>query len=313
VVTAIRHPSPLTLFIVRRLAVMVLVLLVLLLVLFVLQHVSHVDPAAAYIGAKAPPAEVAAARHRLGLDDPLIVQYWHYLTHAFNFNLGISLRTRHTVASDIATFLPATLKLVLAAFAIAIVLGSLFALSGALHWPGGLAYRGGLLVLASAPSFLLGLVGIVIFYSHLGWLPASGDDGLSSLILPALSLAMLPALAIGRVLRSSVEQTLRAPHVRTARSKGIRESAVFARHVLRNAIGPALSMSGLQLGGMFVGVVVIEQVFSWPGIGLYLGQSIANDDFPAIAGVTLLFGSIYVVANAVVDIAQTVADPRLTL
>jgi peptide/nickel transport system permease protein len=325
-------------FILRRLGVMVLLLLVLLALLFILQKVSPTDPAAAYLGSKASPAQVASVRHRLGLDDPVIVQYWHYVWHALHFNLGESLRTHRPVATDIGTYLPATAELVLFAFVLAVVLGSLFAFTGALRWPGGTVYRGFLLVCASAPPFLLGLAGIVFFYSDLGWLPASGrgptstsptgfvlldsiihgdpsqfGSGLTHLLLPGLSLAMLPALAIGRVLRSSIEQNLNAPHVRTARSKGLRETRVFLGHVLRNSINAALSMSGLQLGGMFAGVVVVEQVFSWPGIGLYLGQSIANDDFPAIAGVTLLLGAIYIAANAAVDILQTVADPRLTL
>jgi peptide/nickel transport system permease protein len=325
-------------FILRRLGMMVVLLFVLLALLFTLQHISPTDPAAAYIGSKATPAQIAAVHRRLGLDDPLILQYWHYVWHALHFDLGISLRTHLPVASDIRTYFPATAELVLFAFVLAILLGCFFAFSGALRWPGGRAYRGVLLVFASAPAFLLGLAGIVIFYSDLGWLPAAGrgptstsptgfvlvdsllhgnvsefHSGLEHLILPALALAVLPALAIGRVLRSSTEQNLSAPHVRTARSKGLRDSSVFQRHVLRNSIGPALSMSGLALGGMFAGVVVIEQVFSWPGIGNYLGQSIANDDFPAIASVTLLLGSIYIAANALVDILQTVADPRLTL
>jgi peptide/nickel transport system permease protein len=325
-------------FILRRLGVTVVLLFVLLALLFILQHVSPTDPAAAYLGSKASPAQVAAVRRHLGLDDPLIVQYLHYVWHALHFNLGISLRTHRPVASDIGTYFPATAELVLFAFVLAVLLGSLFAFSGALKWPGGRAYRGVLLVGAEAPSFLLGLVGIVLFYSDLGWLPVAGrgptstsptgfvlidsllhanlsefGSGLQHLILPGLALALLPALAIGRVMRSSIEQNLSAPHVRTARSKGLRESAVFLRHVLRNSIGPAISMAGLQLGGMFAGVVVIEQIFSWPGIGLYLGESIANDDFPAIAAVTLLLGSIYIAANALVDILQTAADPRLTL
>lgn len=325
-------------FIGRRLGVMVALLLLLLALLFFLQHISPTDPAAAYIGSKASPAQIAAVRRHLGLDDPLIVQYGHYVWHALHFDLGVSLRTHRPVAAEIGTYLPATAELVLFAFVLALLLGGLFAVSGALQWPGGRLFRGILLIGASAPSFLLGLAGIVLFYSDLGWLPAAGrgptsssptglvlldsllhaslsefGSGVRHLILPALSLALLPALAIGRVLRASIEQNLTAAHVRTARSKGVRETGVFARHVLRNSLGPTLSMSGLQLGGMFAGVVVIEQIFSWPGIGLYLGQSIANDDFPAIAAVTLLLGGIYIVANATVDILQTTADPRLSL
>jgi peptide/nickel transport system permease protein len=325
-------------FAVRRLGIAVVLLLVLLGVLFVLQHVSSTDPAAAYLGSKASPADIAAVRHRLGLDDPLIQQYLRYIWHAVHGDLGTSLRTRNPVSHDLGSFLPATAELVIFAFVLAALLGALFAFSGALRWPGGGLFRAVLLVGASAPAFLLGLLGIVLFYSKLGWLPAAGRgptstsptgfvlvdsllhangpqfvSGLQHLLLPGLALAIAPAIGIGRILRSSIETSLRAEHVRTARSKGLGETAVLERHVLRNSLGPALSMSGLQLGGMFAGVVVIEQVFSWPGIGLYLGQSIANADFPAIAGVTLLLGSIYIVVNAVVDVLQTVADPRLTV
>jgi peptide/nickel transport system permease protein len=325
-------------FAVRRAGVAVVLLLILLAVLFLLQRVSSTDPAAAYLGSKASPAQIAAVRHRLGLDDPLLAQYGRYVLHALQGDLGTSLRTRRPVSQDIGDFLPATAELVVFAFILAVLLGALFAFSGALRWPGGALFRWILLVGASAPSFLLGLVGIIFFYSKLGWLPPAGRgpdttspsdfvlidsvlhgnpaqfwSGLQHLLLPGLSLAIAPAIAIGRILRSSIETALGADHVRTARSKGLREITVLRHHVVRNSLGPALSMSGLQLGGMFAGVVVIEEVFSWPGIGLYLGASLANADFPAVAGVTLLLGSIYIFVNAVVDVLQTVADPRLTI
>ncbi len=323
-------------FAVRRTAIAAFLLLVLLGLLFILQHASSTDPAAAYLGAKASPDQIARVRHDLGLDKPILTQYWHYVINALHGDLGVSLRTRNPVWQDMSDFLPATIELVIAAFVLAIGLATLFAFSGALRWPGGGLFRGALLVAASAPSFLLGLLGIIWFYSDLGWLPAAGRgtdsssptgfvlldsilhgdpsqffSGLQHLILPAVSLAIAPAIAIGRIMRSSIETTLGADYVRTARAKGLREISVLQRHVIRNSIGPALSMSGLQLGSMFAGVVVIEQVFSWPGIGLYLGQSIANADLPAIAGVTLLLGSIYILANAVVDVLQSAADPRL--
>lgn len=327
-----------TRFAVRRGGVAVLLLLVLLAVLFILQHVSSTDPAAAYLGSKASPADVAAVRSRLGLNDPLVTQYVRYVWHAVQGDLGTSLRTRRPVSQDIGEFLPASTELVIFSFVLAVLLGALFAFSGALRWPGSSVFRGILLLGASAPSFLLGLLGIIVFYSQLGWLPAAGRgtdsssptgfvlidsilhadpsqffSGLQHLLLPGLALAIAPAISIGRIMRSSIETSLRADHVRTARSKGLGEAAVLERHVVRNSLGPALSMSGLQLGSMLAGVVVIEQVFSWPGIGLYLGASLSNADFPAIAGVTLLLGSVYIFVNAVVDVLQTVADPRLTM
>ena len=210
-------------------------------------------------------------------------------------------------------------------------------MSGALRWPGASIGRGVLLLLATAPPFLLALVGIIVFFGHLGWLPARGVgdfqdpgptgmqvfdtlvhgqadafvDALRHLLLPALVLSIAPAVAIGRVFRSSLQGVLGVDYVRTARSKGLTETQVVVHHVVRNSIGPALSMAGLQLGFMFAGVVVVEQIFSWPGIGNYLAASIPVADFPAIAGVTLVLGAVYVLAGVIVDLLQAVADPRV--
>jgi peptide/nickel transport system permease protein len=192
---------------------------------------------------------------------------------------------------------------------------------------------------ASAPAFLLALLGILLFYNRLHWLPATGDTGYTNaptgptgilvidtvvhgqwamagdawrhLILPGVCIALGPAVSIGRVLRTSLVGNMRSDFVRTARSKGLTERAVLFRHALRNSLGAALSMTGLQAGLMFAGVVVIEAVFAWPGIGLYTSQSIPAADFPAIGGVTLVLGIGYVVINTAVDILQAVADPRI--
>lgn len=301
----------------RRLASLVGVLLALSALVFLLQQVSPGDPARASLGANASRAAVDAQRHRLGLDDPIAEQYLRFVGHAVRGDLGDSYRTHRPVATDLATALPATAELVLASFLVALVLAGLFAASGALAWRFGALGRGVLLVAATAPPFLLALGGIILFYAHLGWLPASGRGSggvgseVSHLVLPATVLAIAPALAIGRILRAGLENTLAADHVRTARSKGLTETRVLTRHVVRNAIGPALSMAALQLGFMFAGDVVVEQVFSWPGMGNYLANSIPAADYPAIAAVTLVLGAIYVVANAVADILQTAADPRL--
>jgi peptide/nickel transport system permease protein len=327
-----------TRFLSRRLSAAVLILLVLSLVIFLLQAVSPGDPARAYLGANASNEAVAAQREALGLNDPLFVRYFRFLGDLCTGDLGRSLRTRQPVTSDLASYLPATVELVVVAFVIALVLAALYALSGALRLPGGALGRGVLLLLATAPPFLLALVGIIVFFGMLGWLPNRGvgnfedpgpfgmqaldtllhgqmdafADALQHLALPATVLAIAPAVAIGRVLRSSLQTVLGVDYVRTARAKGLTEPQVVGRHVVRNALGPALSMTGLQLGAMFAGVVVVEQVFSWPGIGNYLAASIPVSDFPAIAGVTLVLGAIYVVANAVVDLLQAAADPRIT-
>ncbi|MFN8123713.1 MAG: ABC transporter permease [Thermoleophilia bacterium] len=325
-----------TRFIARRLGAAVALLLILTGILFILQSISQEDGIRVKLGANATQEQVDAERDRLGLNDPLPVQYLHYVGNAVTGDLGESYRTRRPVTEDLRDFLPASAELIAVTFAFALALAAVFGLSGALRWPGGSAFRGLLLLGATAPPFLLGLGGIMLFYSRLDWLPANGrgpddtgptgflvfdnlirgdladaQDALKHLLLPALVLSVAPALAIGRILRSSVEDVLRTDHVRTARSKGLTETRVVGRHVLRNAAGPALSMAGLQLGFVFAGVVVVEVVFSWPGIGDYLALSIPAADYPAILGVTLVLGAVYIVSNAVVDILQVIADPRI--
>ena len=192
---------------------------------------------------------------------------------------------------------------------------------------------------ASIPPFLLAFAGILIFSRRLGWLPGTGRtsyrdfdvgptglltvdsllagrldvfvDAIRHLVLPALTIAILSAVAIGRVLRSSLRTSLRSSYARTARAKGLREGVVIVRHGLRNAAGPAITMAGLQLGLMFAGVVIVETIFAWPGIGWYMAQSIPTNDFAAIGAVTIVLGAVYVVVNALVDILQMVADPRI--
>ncbi len=295
---------------VKRLGALVLLLVVLSGLLFFLRTFGSADPVRAMVGPNASRAAVAAARERLGLDEPLLTQYVHYLGGLATGDLGTSYRTRRPVLQDVASFLPPTAELVAVAFVLALVLAVLFAVSSIQRWPGTAPLRGLLLVAATAPTFLLGIGGIVLFVVVLGWLPSSGRGGPDHFLLPALALALGPALAVGRVLRSSILTTLESDHVRTARAKGLTEGGVLRRHVLRNSAGPALSMAGLQLGFMLAGVLIVENVFTWNGLGSYLGASIPVSDFPAIAGVTLVLGASYIVINAVVDLLQAWADPR---
>jgi peptide/nickel transport system permease protein len=253
----------------------------------------------------------------------------------------MSLRTRRPVTTDLSDYLPATIELAVYGLLLAVVLGGALGLATALRVRGSGLARFVLLALASAPPFLLAIFCILLFYRRLGWLPATGRSSIDNaptgptklltidgmlhgrwdvvvdayrhLVLPAFCVAIVPAVAIGRVLRSSLVGTMGSDHVRTARSKGLRESTVVAKHAVRNSIGPALSMTGLQVGLMFAGVIVVEEVFAWPGIGLYTAQSIPRTDFPAIAGVTLVLGAVYVLVNALVDIGQAIADPRIAM
>ena len=255
-------------------------------------------------------------------------------------NLGTSYRTRRPVSTDLGTYLPATVELALAGLIIALVLGTILAFGTTLKWRGAGVFKFILLIGASTPAFLLGIGGILrllrapeLAARRRGG-PAIANaptgptklltvdsllhgridvffDAIKHLILPSVAIALGPAVAIGRVLRSSLVTDLRSDYARTARAKGLSELQILRKHVLRNALGATLSMTGLQVGLMFAGVLVIEQVFSWPGIGQYVAQSIPVADFPAIAGVTLLLGAIYVVINTVVDVLQAAADPRI--
>lgn len=317
------------------------VLLVLILAVFTLQQVAPVDPVAALVGAKASPEVYEAARQQLGLDQPLPVQFWHYLTNAVQGDLGQSTVTRTPVVTDLATFLPVTLELLLLALIFTVIIGFFFGLATAQGWRGSGVLRLVMVSGASVPVFLACLLGMLVFYRFLNILPITGQtsyvdaptgpthsllidsvlagrpeiffDDLYHLVLPAFCLALTPAAAVGRVLRSSLEATLRADHTRTARAKGLGEKRILVMHALRNSLGPVFALMGLQLAVMVGNCILVELIFARPGIGLYISRAIDKADFNAIAGVTLVVGVLYVVTNIVVDVLQSVADPRVAL
>ena len=323
-------------FLTRRLAAAVVILLTLSLVIFVLQYVSPGDPARAYVGANASNEMVAAERQRLGLNDPFFTQYFRFLGGLFTGDLGRSLRTRQPVTSDLAAYLPATVELVVAAFFVALALAALYAMSGALRWPGARIGRGVLLLMATAPPFLLALVGIIVFFGQLGWLPARGVgnfedpgptgmqavdtllhgqanaflDALQHLVLPAVVLSIAPAIAIGRVLRSSLLDVLGEDYIRTARAKGLSEWDVVVRHGLSNGLLPVVTLIGFEFSALFGGLIITEAVFSVPGLGQYVVASILNRDYPAAQGIVLVLAGIVVLGNLTVDLIYGWLDPR---
>jgi peptide/nickel transport system permease protein len=325
-------------FTLTRLASLIGILLGLSVVVFLLQAVVPADPVRAMVGASATRQIVEAKRHELGLDRPLPAQYAQFLGRAVRGDLQMSLHTRRPVRTDIAAFLPATVELAATALAMAVVLGGALGLLTARG--GGASLRVTLVASASVPAFLLALLLLIVFYAQLHWFPGSGRispeldaptgptglltvdgllagrldvvrDALAHLALPALCLALGPAVALGRTLRSSLQTVLSSDHIRTARAKGLTERGVLLRHGVRPALNAPLTMTGLQVGMLLAGVVVIESIFAWPGLGLYTARAITNVDFPAIVGVTLVMGGVYVIINALVDVAQVAADPRL--
>ncbi|WP_205266630.1 ABC transporter permease [Mycolicibacterium sphagni] len=325
----------------RRLLGAIPVLILLVLAVFSLQKLAPVDPIAALVGAKASPEVYAAARHKLGLDQPLPVQFWNYLTNAVTGDLGQSTVTRTPVLSDLASFVPVTLELLFVAMIFTVVIGFLMGLVTAQGWRGSGVLRVVMVSGASVPVFLACLLGMLVFYRWLNILPVTGQtaftdapdgpthflmidsllagrpdifaDDLYHLVLPAFCLALTPAVAVGRVLRSSLEATLRADHTRTARSIGLSEKRILVGHALRNSVGPVLALLGLQLAVMVGNCILVELIFARPGIGLYISRAIDKADFNAIAGVTLVVGALYVVTNIVIDMLQSLADPRVAM
>lgn len=325
----------------RRFLGAIPVLLALIVVVFTLQKIAPVDPVVALIGDKAPPEVYEAAREKLGLNDPLPVQLFSYFGKAVQGDLGMSTVTRTPVARDILEFLPVTLELVFVAGILIAVIGFFLGLATAQGWRGSGVLRVVMISGASVPVFLACLLAMLVFYRWLGILPATGQtyaydapsgpthfllidsllagrpalfmDALAHLILPALCVAITPAVAVGRVLRSSLEGTMRAEYTRTARAKGLGEKRILIQHALRNAVGPVFALLGLQLAGLIGNSIVVEMIFARPGIGLFISQAISKGDFNTIAGVTLVIGVLYVLANIVVDVMQAAADPRIAV
>lgn len=336
-----RTEQKLLVFIARRLTAVIAIVVLLVGVMFALQKMSGIDPAHAYLGAGASAQAVAREKRALGLDEPVPVQFGRYLSGVFQGNFGTSYRTRDAVSQDLLSYLPATVELASYALALALAMGVVLGVASAASWRGSKLLKALMMSGASAPIFLLCLLGILLFYGHLGWLPATGRtsyanaptgptglltldamlhgrpgvlvDAWRHLVLPAFCLSIVPAVSIARVLRGSLVSVLAEDYVRTARAKGMKERAVLLRHALRNAAGPALAMTGLQAGLLLAGDVVVEQIFAWPGVGNYIAQGLPVGDFPAISGATIVFGIGYVVVNAVVDLLQRLADPRVRI
>jgi peptide/nickel transport system permease protein len=283
-------------------------------VVFLMLHLVPGDPISVMFADSAlPPDQVALLRKQLGLDDPLPVQYAHYIGKALTGDLGRSIRTNRPVLPEILNQLPSTVQLTVASMGVAVLfgvsLGCLAAL-GRNTWLDGVSMAVALLGV-SMPSFWLGLMLIFLFTVALGWLPATGEGGLERLLMPAIALGLFATAVIARVTRSSMLEVLGQEYIRTARAKGLRERVVVVRHALRNALIPVMTMVGLQAGILLSGSVVVETVFSRQGLGRLIVTAILAKDFPLVQGAVLFTAVMYVVLNLVVDVAYSWADPRI--
>jgi peptide/nickel transport system permease protein len=326
----------------RRLLLLLFVVWGISLVTFMLARVVPTDPARLIAGPRASPEAVAVVRRDYGLDRPAVEQYIRYMAGLVSGDLGRSFTTKRPVTEDLRAFFPATVELALAALLIALLLGLPIGIIAALRRNSALDYVGRSFATfgLSLPPFWIGLLAQLVFYSGLTLLPigarvsqdvappptftglytvdsllagqwATFLDALRHLVLPAVVLSFSTTAVFVRMVRTSLLEVLGQDYVRTARAKGLGERSVVMRHALRNALLPVLTLGGLQLGLLLSGTLLVESIFTWPGIGRYSAQAITGADYNGIMGVTIVIALIYLLVNTVVDLLHAWLDPRV--
>lgn len=331
-------------YVVRRLVFIFFLMIGISLVVFLLSNAVPSDPVVANLSQRnlANEEMVQAFKEKWGLDQPLYKQYFTYLGNLLQGDMGTSIRTQRPVLEDLKQYYPATIELAVFGIVFAVIFGMLFGILSAIKRNTAVdqALRGVSVFGVSVPSFWLALVLLFIFYLGFGVAPGPGRispyaaapvhvtglftidallmgdfalfrDAFSHLVLPGICLGMFTMGLITRTTRSSLLEVLSQDYIRTARAKGLRENAVILKHALGNALIPVITVIGVGFGNLLGGMVLVETVFAWPGIGQYAFQSAQNLDFPSIVGVALLIALNYVVINLVIDILYGVLDPRV--
>ncbi|MGH9076194.1 MAG: ABC transporter permease [Acidimicrobiales bacterium] len=303
----------------RRLAVIVPTLAVLAFGIMALASFAPGDPAEQYARLHSTTgvvtaAQIAQARHHLGLDRPFVVQYVSWIAGALHANLGRSFTLQRPVASEIASHIWPTTELAIVAMALTVALSVPLGVVAAVRH-GTLADHGlrvGSLLAASVPGFFLAYLLIEVFATRLHLLPVAGESG-PGLVLPAATLAAGGIATASRLLRASLLEVLGEPHVRTARAKGLSVAQVVVRHALPAAALPVVTVFGTLLGYLLAGSVIVETIFAWPGLGQLFAQSVSQRDYPMIEGLVVLAGTLFLLINLVVDLAYRWLDPRVRL
>ena len=299
----------------RRFVQSLLILLGVSAITFALLYLLPADPVRQIAGRSATPATVENIRRQLGLDQPFVIQYWRYLVHLLQGDLGRSYIQRSEVSELIVARLPATLLLMVGSIVCELLLGLTMGLVAAVRR--GSATDQSLMVASfvgvSAPQFVVGLLLLYVFAVRLSWFPIGGYGTFSHLVLPSLTMGILGAGWYARMMRSSMIDVLRQDYVRTARAKGLARGAILFRHALPNAILPIVAMIGIDIGVLMGGIVVVESVFGWPGIGQLAWQAIQRVDIPIIMGVTMVSAFAIVLGNLLADIVAPFIDPRIKL
>jgi ABC-type dipeptide/oligopeptide/nickel transport system permease component len=326
-------------YLLKRIAGAVAMLIAMSAIIFCLQNLIPADPARTLAGPAAPAETLERIRQQLGLDEPVAVQYGRFVFRLLHGDLGTSVRTRQPVASDLQQYLPATVELALVSLVCGAALGCFMALLRLLYPRFGII-RLAIIGAGSTPIFLTSLLLVYFFWFRLAWFPGSGRlsfqnvsgpsgfnliggivsgrpevslDALWHIVLPALALSLPIAVAVSRSLGSALHNVMNQPYIGTARGKGLGELNVLLRHGLRNAATAPLAMIGLQVSLLFGNLIIVEQVFAWPGLGFYMVQALASADLPAVLGVAMVFGVLYTMIAILMEVSQSLADPRIGL
>ncbi|WP_454735983.1 glutathione ABC transporter permease GsiC [Cupriavidus necator] len=288
-------------------------LLIVAVLVFLFVHLLPGDPARLAAGPEADSATVELVRKDLGLDRPLPEQFVNFFSNAIRWEFGNSLRTKRPVSEEIGDRFMPTLLLTVASMAWAVVFGMAIGIGSAVwrnRWPD----RLGMTLAVSGisfPAFALGMLLMEVFSVQLGWLPSIGADSWKHYILPSITLGAAVAAVMARFTRASFVEVLQEDFIRTARAKGVRETLVVAKHGLRNAMIPVVTMMGLQFGFLLGGSIVVEKVFNWPGLGRLLVDAVEMRDYPVIQAEVLLFSLEFILINLVVDMLYTVINPTI--
>lgn len=300
-------------YVLKRLLGLIPTLLIVAVLVFLFVHLLPGDPARLIAGPEADAQVIALVRQQLGLDQPLHVQFWRYITHVLQGDFGTSMVSRRPVSEEIASrFLP-TLWLMITSMIWAVLFGMAIGIAAAVwrnRWPDRLGMTLAVTGI-SFPAFALGMLLMQIFSVDLGWLPTVGADSWQHYILPSLTLGAAVASVMARFTRSSFVDVLSEDYMRTARAKGVSETWVVLKHGLRNAMIPVVTMMGLQFGFLLGGSIVVEKVFNWPGLGRLLVDSVDMRDYPVIQAEVLLFSLEFILINLVVDVLYAAINPAI--
>ncbi|MCQ8910407.1 glutathione ABC transporter permease GsiC [Escherichia albertii] len=300
-------------YVIKRLLGLIPTLFIVSVLVFLFVHMLPGDPARLIAGPEADAQVIGLVRQQLGLDQPMYIQFWHYITSAVQGDFGLSMVSRRPVSDEIASRFMPTLWLTIASMSWAVLFGMAAGIIATVwrnRWPDRLSMTIAVSGI-SFPAFALGMLLIQVFSVELGWLPTVGADSWQHYILPSLTLGAAVAAVMARFTRASVVDVLSEDYMRTARAKGVSETWVVLKHGLRNAMIPVVTMMGLQFGFLLGGSIVVEKVFNWPGLGRLLVDSVEMRDYPVIQAEILLFSLEFILINLVVDVLYAAINPAI--